>query len=56
MLMAKAFPKSRFCGFDYHSGSIEYARHVPGRDGLLDQISFEVATAKSYPANGGYNW
>jgi len=31
MLMAKAFPKSRFSGFDYHSGSIEYARHVAGR-------------------------
>ena len=55
MLMAKAFPKSRFYGFDYHSGSIEYARHVAGRDGLLDQITFEVASAKSYPRNGGYD-
>lgn len=55
ILMAKAFPKSRFCGFDYHSGSIEYARHVAGRDGLLDQITFEVASSKSYPANGGYD-
>ena len=54
-LMAKAFPKSRFFGFDYHSGSIEYARHVAGRDGLLDQITFEVASAKSYPDNGGYD-
>jgi len=55
ILMARAFPKSRFYGFDYHSGSIEYARHVAGRDGLLDQITFEVASAKSYPANGGYD-
>jgi SAM-dependent methyltransferase len=55
MLMARAFPKSQFCGFDYHSGSIEYARHIGGRDGLLDQINFEVASAKSYPANGGYD-
>ncbi len=55
MLMAKAFPKSLFCGFDYHSGSIEYARHVAGRDGLLDQIKFEVASSKSYPVNGGYD-
>jgi 2-polyprenyl-3-methyl-5-hydroxy-6-metoxy-1,4-benzoquinol methylase len=55
MLMAKAFPKSRFSGFDYHSGSIEYARHVAGRDGLLDQINFEVASSKSYPVNGGYD-
>lgn len=55
MLMARAFPKSRFYGFDYHSGSIEYARHIAGRDGLLDQISFEVASSKSYPVNDGYD-
>jgi 2-polyprenyl-3-methyl-5-hydroxy-6-metoxy-1,4-benzoquinol methylase len=55
MLMARAFPKSRFYGFDYHSGSIEYARHVAGREGLLDQVTFEVASSKSYPANGGYD-
>ncbi|HET9407953.1 MAG TPA: class I SAM-dependent methyltransferase [Candidatus Sulfotelmatobacter sp.] len=55
LLMAKAFPKSRFNGFDYHSGSIEYARHVAGRDGLLDYVNFEVASSKSYPANGGYD-
>lgn len=55
MLMARAFPKSKFYGFDYHSGSIEYARHVAGRDGLLDQITFEVASSKSYPVNGGYD-
>ena len=55
LLMARAFPKSSFYGFDYHSGSIEYARHVAGRDGLLDQVPFEVASSKSYPANGGYD-
>lgn len=54
-ILARAFPKSRFYGFDYHSGSIEYARHVAGRDGLLDQITFEVASSKSYPANDGYD-
>lgn len=54
-LMARAFPKSRFYGFDYHSGSIEYARHVAGRDGLLDQVTFEVASSKSYPTDGGYD-
>ena len=56
MLMARAFPKSRFYGFDYHSGSIEYARHVAGRDGLLDQISFEVASSKSYRLTGAMTW
>ena len=28
---------------------------MAGRDGLLDQITFEVASAKSYPKNGGYD-
>jgi 2-polyprenyl-3-methyl-5-hydroxy-6-metoxy-1,4-benzoquinol methylase len=55
LLMARAFPKSKLYGFDYHSGSIEHARHLAGRDGLLDQITFEVASSKSYPANGGYD-
>ena len=55
LLMARAFPKSKFYGFDYHSGSVEYARHVAGRDGLMDQVTFEVASSKSYPANGGYD-
>jgi SAM-dependent methyltransferase len=55
LLMARSFPKSRFCAFDYHSGSIEYARHVAGREGLLDQITFDVASSKDYPANGGYD-
>ena len=55
ILMADAYPKSHLYGFDYHSGSIEYARHVAGRDGLQDQITFEVASSKSYPRNGGYD-
>ena len=55
LLMARAFPKTKLYGFDYHSGSIEHARHLAGRDGLLDQITFEVASSKSYPTHGGYD-
>ena len=55
LLIARAFPKTKLYGFDYHSGSIEHARHLAGRDGLLDQITFEVASSKSYPAHGGYD-
>lgn len=33
----------------------ENERRIAGRDGLLDQIKFEVASAKSYPENGGYD-
>jgi tRNA G46 methylase TrmB len=33
LLMAKAFPKSRFFGFDYHDKSIEAARDSAKREG-----------------------
>ena len=49
VLMAKAFPASRFVGFDYHQGSIEFARQVARREGVADRVTFEVASAKDYP-------
>lgn len=49
ILMAKAFPKSTFFGFDYHPGSIEWAQRAAKNAGLSDRISFSVATAKTYP-------
>ena len=55
LLMAKAFPQSKFVGMDYHRGSIERARQTAAGEGLEDRVEFEVARAKSYPANGGYD-
>ena len=49
LLMAKAYPKSRFFGFDYHDKSIEAAREAAKREGLADRVTFEVAKAKEYP-------
>jgi SAM-dependent methyltransferase len=49
LLMAKAYPKSRFFGFDYHDKSIEAARDSAKREGVDDRVTFEVATAKEYP-------
>jgi SAM-dependent methyltransferase len=49
LLMAKAFPKSRFFGFDYHDKSIEGARESARRDGVADRVSFEVSKAKEFP-------
>ena len=49
LLMAKAFPKSRFFGFDYHDKSIEAARESAGRAGLSDRVSFAVSKAKEFP-------
>jgi SAM-dependent methyltransferase len=49
MLMAKAFPKSRFFGFDYHDESIKAARDTARIQGVADRVTFEVAKAKEYP-------
>jgi SAM-dependent methyltransferase len=48
ILMAGAFPNSKFVGFDYHRESIERARHL-ARESGANNVSFEVAMAKDYP-------
>jgi Methyltransferase domain len=47
--MAKAFPESRFFGFDYHDKSIEGALESAKRQGVADRVTFEVVKAKEYP-------
>jgi ubiquinone/menaquinone biosynthesis C-methylase UbiE len=49
VLLAKAFPNSRFFGFDYHDKSVEAARESAERQGVTDRVSFEVAKAKDFP-------
>ena len=49
LLMAQAFPKSKFFGFDYHDKSIEAAREAAKRNGVADRVTFEVAKAKEFP-------
>ncbi|HYS53419.1 MAG TPA: class I SAM-dependent methyltransferase [Thermoanaerobaculia bacterium] len=52
ILLAKAYPKSTFYGFDYHGPSIEAARKSAQRAGVADRIAFEQAAAKAYPGTG----
>ena len=52
ILMAEAFPKSEFVGFDYHQESVEQARRAASEAGLDGRVSFEVAPAKQYPGDG----
>ncbi len=52
ILMAQAYPKSKFTGFDYHDKSIEGARATAEREGLGDRAQFEVAAAKQFPGSG----
>src|SRR6516164_2657287 len=48
IIMAKAFPKSKFTGFDLHPGSIERARQCARESGLTN-ITFATASAKEFP-------
>ncbi len=54
ILMARAYPRSRFVGFDSHPGSIEAARARAAEAGLDGRVRFEVADAVSFPG-GGYD-
>jgi SAM-dependent methyltransferase len=50
ILMAKAYPNSKFYGFDNHAASIEYARNKAREEGLgEDRIRFEVASSTNFP-------
>jgi SAM-dependent methyltransferase len=51
ILMAQAFPKSRFRGFDIHPGSIDLARERAKAAGVEDRVTFEVAKATDFPGS-----
>ena len=51
ILMAKAYPNSKFIGYDYHEPSIEIARKRAKEEGLTeDRITFEVASSTDFPS------
>jgi SAM-dependent methyltransferase len=51
ILMAQAFPRSRFRGFDAHAASIDEARRNAPRAGIDAHVSFDVARAADYPGS-----
>jgi SAM-dependent methyltransferase len=56
LLLAQAYPRSRFFGFDTHARSIERARRAAAEcgphPGLAERVVFEVADAASFPGSG----
>ncbi len=50
LVMAQAFPKSEFIGFDFHEPSIEHANKMAREAGLAN-IRFELAAAKHFPGS-----
>lgn len=52
ILLAQAYPKSEFVGFDYHGPSVDAARAAAQAAGVADRVRFEQAAAKEYPGSG----
>ena len=51
-LMARAFPASRFHGFDYHPASIARADQLAAQEGVGANTDFATASAKDFPGEG----
>ncbi|MET0623618.1 MAG: class I SAM-dependent methyltransferase [Pyrinomonadaceae bacterium] len=49
IIMAQAYPASRFRGFDNHAPSIEHARRAAEEAGVADRVTFDVASADAIP-------
>jgi SAM-dependent methyltransferase len=52
ILMAEAFPASRFDGFDAHDGSVATAVERGAAAGVADRVAFYTAPAASYSGEG----
>ncbi len=49
LIMAEAYPQSRFVGFDAHGDSIAAANANADKAGVADRVEFREATAKTFP-------
>lgn len=52
ILLAEAYPASRFVGFDVHGPSIVTARERAADAGVSDRVTFEVSYCQGYPQDG----
>jgi SAM-dependent methyltransferase len=51
LIMARAYPRSTFVGFDYHQASIDAATERARRAGMNGRVRFEAAAAKEFPGS-----
>jgi hypothetical protein len=52
--MARAYPKSRFFGFDFDAPSITRSPALAAETGVADRVVFAVASATGFPG-GNYD-
>ncbi|MBI6954499.1 MULTISPECIES: class I SAM-dependent methyltransferase [unclassified Pseudomonas] len=51
IVMAEAFPASRFIGYDYHAPSVLTASERARDAGVAERVGFQQASAKDYPGH-----
>jgi SAM-dependent methyltransferase len=51
ILMARAYPRATVRGFDFHDASIARARELARDEGAGANVSFDVASAKTFPCD-----
>lgn len=49
IIMAQAYPRSRFIGFDFHEPSIERARQAAHEAGVADRVELHLAESTDFP-------
>ena len=52
VIMAEAFPRSNFVGYDIHAESVVAAEKAAAEAGVADRVRFEVADAVSFEGTG----
>jgi SAM-dependent methyltransferase len=55
IIMALAYPKSKFFGFDNHAPSINSAHRAAHEAGVADRVIFEIAGATTFPARSKFD-
>ena len=55
IIMAQAFPRSRFYGFDNHAPSINRAHRLGHEAGVADRVIFEIAGSTTFPLRERYD-
>lgn len=52
LLMAAAYPRSTFVGYDHHAPSVAWASRAAAQAGLADRVRFETSSAPCIPEAG----
>ncbi len=56
ILMAEAYPKSQFYGYDNHAPCIVHARKAAFQAGIASRVFFDIAGATNFPNAGVYDF